>query len=229
MAVNDYPELPQRLADVRGRIADACARAGRPVDGVRLVAISKRHPVEAIMAAHAAGQRDFGENYVQEMRDKLSSLDELEGMAMRFVGRLQRNKVGDVVGCGCSVDTVDSERLARALSRRAATAGVVVDVLLQVNIGHEPQKAGVMPDEVGGLVELVSTLPGLRLGGLMAIPPATDTGGAARADFERMHRLVADLGLAELSMGMSADLELAVELGATMVRIGTAIFGPRPD
>jgi len=238
MAVSGLAVLPGRLTAVRERIERACAGAGRAVDEVCLVAVSKRHPVEAIEAAYAAGQRDFGENYVQEMRDKLDELKvrgSCPDLRMRFIGHLQRNKAGQVVACGCAVDTLDGEKLARALDRRAAEASTTVEVLLQVNIGREPQKAGVMPEDAPALVELVGTLPALRLRGLMAIPPAmvpgqggVDDADAAREHLGRMRELARSLSLPELSMGMSADLELAIECGATMVRVGTDIFGPRP-
>lgn len=237
--MSGYDQIPERLAAVHARIAAACARAGRSTDDVRLIAVSKRHPAEAIEAAYAAGQRDFGENYVQEMRDKLHLLSEgggCEQLRMRFIGRLQRNKAGQVVECGCAVDTVDSERLARALDRRAGEASTTVEVLLQVNIGREPQKAGVDPEEAPALAQVLAGLPSLRLRGLMAIPPAAVPGqggvvdvDATRRHFAQMRALTRELALPELSIGMSADLELAVEEGATMVRIGTDIFGPRPD
>jgi len=223
-----FPGITANLERVRERVADVQKAAGLS-QRVQIIAVTKGHPGAAVLAAIEAGVTDVGENRVQEALRKQDELGHLP-VAWHLIGHLQTNKAKAAAGRFAAVHSVDSLRVAEALEAanlKLGTAGL--DVLLQVNIGHEPQKAGVMPDEVGGLAELVSTLPGLRLGGLMAIPPATNTGGVARADFERMHRLVAELGLAELSMGMSADLELAVELGATMVRIGTAIFGPRPD
>lgn len=222
-----YAHVAERLATVRGRIRAACERAGRLADAVQLVAVSKRHPPAAIEAAYAAGQRTFGENYVQELRDKAQALGHLPGLSLRFIGSLQRNKAGVVAECAGAVDSVDSERLARALDRRAQQAGVVLPVLLQVNVGREPQKGGVMPEALPALAPVVAALPALRLQGLMAIPPAAETPEAARPHFRSLRRMAEELGLPELSMGMSADLDAAVEEGATMVRVGTAIFGPR--
>jgi hypothetical protein len=221
-------DVAQRLAAVRARIDAACRKVGRAPDGVRLLAVSKRHPVTAIRAAYAAGQREFGENYVQELVQKADELRDLTDLRLRLIGRLQRNKSKDAVRVGCAVDTVDSAELARALAARAAEVGRVIDVFVQVNIGQEPQKAGVMVSELASLTAAIRNLPALRLHGLLAIPPAAPDAELNRPHFRRMWELGQTLGLSELSMGMSDDLEVAVEEGSTMVRVGTAIFGARP-
>jgi len=219
--------IAERLAAVDARVRQACERAGRAREEVRILAVSKRHPPGAIRAAYAAGQRDFGENYVQELDEKAAALADLDGLRLRFIGHLQRNKARVLVRRGCSVDTVDSERLALELDRLATREGRRVEVLLQVNIDREAQKAGIDPDQVPGLCARVAQLPGLELRGLMAIPAPAEEPEAMRPAFRRLAQLGQQLGLPELSMGMSDDLEVAVEEGATMVRVGTAIFGPR--
>ncbi len=220
--------IAERLAGVRERIASACRTARREPASVRLIAVSKRHPVAAIRAAYAAGQRDFGENYVQELAEKADALVDLPELRLRLIGRLQRNKCKDVVRVQAGVDTVDSLRVARALAERAAATGCTVPVLVQVNIGDEPQKAGAPISEVAELVAAIRAMPALTLNGLMAIAPATERPDEARPFFRRLRELAQTHGLPELSMGMSDDLEVAIEEGATMVRVGTAIFGPRP-
>ncbi|HJL18517.1 MAG TPA: YggS family pyridoxal phosphate-dependent enzyme [Sandaracinaceae bacterium LLY-WYZ-13_1] len=216
------------LAAVRGRIARACARAGRDPASVRLVAVSKRHPPEAIREAFGAGQRLFGENYVQELMDKAEALEGLGALRWHFVGHLQRNKAKHVARIGAFVETVDSPRLARALDKRAAHEGITLPVLLQVNVAGEARKSGCALDALDDLVAEARACEGLDVRGLMTIPPFADDPEAARPHFARLRALAATHGLPELSMGMSGDLEVAVEEGATIVRVGTAIFGPRP-
>jgi pyridoxal phosphate enzyme (YggS family) len=228
MAVSlDAAQIAQRLADVHVSIARTCTRAARDPKSVRLIAVSKGQPAAAIRAAHAAGQREFGENYVQELAAKARELADLADLRWRFIGHLQRNKAKDLVKIGCSIDGVDSVTLAEAISQRASGAGRTLEVLLEVNIDSEPQKAGVLPEAAAVLAAQVRELPGLSLRGLMAIPRASDDAQAARPSFRALRALAAELGLAEVSMGMSADAEVAIEEGATMVRVGTAIFGAR--
>ena len=215
------------LDATRARIAEACARAQRDVASVRLIAVSKKQPPEAIAAAYALGQRDFGENYVQELAVKMSVLGELPGARFRLIGHLQKNKAKDAAKLGCTVDTVDSIELADTLDRRAQAAGVVLEVLLEVNVDAEPQKGGVLIGRAEQLADHVRSLKALRLEGLLCIPKPSDDPEDSRAAFAKLRELGARLGTRELSMGMSDDLDLAVEEGATMVRIGTAIFGPR--
>jgi pyridoxal phosphate enzyme (YggS family) len=194
---------------------------------VRLLAVAKNHPAAAIRAAYALGQRAFGENYVQECKRKAEALADLPDLELRLIGRLQRNKAKDAVRLVRAVDSVDSLELAQALSQHAAALGRPLTVLLQVNLDREPQKAGVFPEAAPGLAEQVRTLPALTLAGVMAIPRATDEPEQTRPAFAALAQLAARLGLPEVSMGMSGDFEIAIEEGATLVRVGTAIFGAR--
>jgi pyridoxal phosphate enzyme (YggS family) len=212
--------LTDRVVQVRARIAAACARARRPESSVTLCAVSKTHPAASVREAHAAGLRDFGENYVQELLAKAAELADLD-IRWHYVGHLQRNKAKDVAGRVAMVHGVDSLALAEALDRRAAGP---LPVLVQVNAGDEASKAGVGWDDVPALVAAIRKLTRVRCDGLMAIPPP---GEDNRPRFRRLAALARSLGLAELSMGMSDDFEEAIEEGATIVRVGTAIFGPR--
>jgi hypothetical protein len=224
----DGVAIAARLADVRAQIEQATHRAGRPSCSVRLIAVAKGHPAGSIEAAYRAGHREFGENYAQELVDKRETLASLEGLRWRFIGHLQRNKVRGIVDSSATVDTVDSLRLGEALAARSCERGIVTEVLLQVNVGDETQKSGCHPDEVPALVHRLRSLEGLDVVGLMMVPPALEDPVAARPYFARLRTLAEHAGLAELSMGMSHDLEVAIEEGATMVRVGTAMFGPRP-
>ncbi len=221
-------DISAAIQDVRERIERACGRAGRDPSSVQLIAVSKGHSEEAIRAAHGAGMRVFGENYAQELAAKASALSDLPDIRWRFIGHLQQNKIKLIERARATVDTVDSVRLAEALSTRAAASGRAVEVLLQVNIGDEEQKSGCAPEEVPLLVEAVRALPSVSLRGLMTIAPHLDDLEAIRPFFARLRELAEAHGLPELSMGMTHDLEPAVEEGATILRIGTAIFGPRP-
>jgi pyridoxal phosphate enzyme (YggS family) len=222
--------IARQLNAVRARIRAACTRAGRAPDAARLIAVSKGHPESALAAAYGSGQRSFGESYVQELVRKSPGLVALPEIELRFIGRLQRNKVKDLLRVPqlCAVDCVDSLALAQSLAERAQAAGRTLEVLLQVNVEREPQKAGVLPDALPALVDAVRALPGLVLRGLMVIPRAVDEPERARPAFAALRAHAQTHGLSELSMGMSDDLEVAVEEGATMVRVGTAVFGPRP-
>jgi hypothetical protein len=222
---NDIAGAAERL---RERIAQACERAGRDPGTVRVIAVSKGHPEEVIRAAYDLGMRVFGENYAQELAGKASALRDLPGIQWRFIGHLQRNKIKLIEGARATIDTVDSVRLAEALSSRAIATGTDVEVLLQVNVGGELQKSGCAPEEVPQLVQAVRALPNLVLRGLMTVAPQRDDVEATRPFFAALRDLAAAHELPELSMGMTHDLEQAVEEGATMLRIGTAIFGPRP-
>ena len=214
---------------VQERIERACEGAGRDPGSVQLVAVSKGHPEEVIRTAYAAGMRVFGENYAQELAAKASALSDLRDIRWRFIGHLQRNKIKLIEGAQATVDTVDSARLAQALSTRAGASGTDLEVLLQVNVGGEAQKSGCTPDEVPALVEAVRALPNISLRGLMTVAPHLDEVEATRPFFAALRGLAEANGLPELSMGMTHDLEQAVAEGATMLRIGTAIFGPRPQ
>ncbi|MDO9082728.1 MAG: YggS family pyridoxal phosphate-dependent enzyme [Humidesulfovibrio sp.] len=230
-------ELSERLATVKNRMAEACRRAGRAVDGVRLVAVSKFHPASDVAALARAGQRDFGESYVQEA---LAKQDELAGQNIlwHFVGGLQTKKARAVAGRFALVHSLDSAKLARELARRAADAGVLQPVLIEVNLGGEEQKAGVDETELTGLAELALSLHdnglGLDVQGLMCLPPDFDAPELARPFFAHLRELRDGLesrlgaALPHLSMGMTGDFEAAIEEGATIIRVGTSIFGPRP-
>ncbi|MEM6959170.1 MAG: YggS family pyridoxal phosphate-dependent enzyme [Myxococcota bacterium] len=218
--------IAARLEAVRERLRRACERAGRAPNEVELVAVSKRHPPSVIEAAYEAGQRRFGENYLQELEEKAAALSHLPELRFQFIGHLQRNKAKRAMKVASAIDTLDSARLAEALNRHGESAGVTRDVLIQVNVAGEGSKAGIELDALDALVEVVSKLPNLRLRGLMTLPPVDES--EARRAFEALAEARARLGLEVLSMGMSADLELAVACGSTQVRVGTAIFGPRP-
>jgi pyridoxal phosphate enzyme (YggS family) len=222
-------EIATRLEAVRERIARATARAGRSEGSVTLVAVSKTKPPEAIREAYAQGARVFGENYVQELADKRRALADLPDLELHFIGHLQRNKVKDVLAARALVETVDSLRLAEELGKRASALGVTAPVLIQVNVAREPQKSGCDPDTLDALIAKVRSWPALALRGLMTIPPLGEDPEHARPHFSALRSLRdrhLDAG-AWLSMGMSADLEVAIEEGATHVRVGTAIFGER--
>jgi len=204
--------------------------------GVTLVAVSKTQPAAAVRAAHAAGQRDFGENYAQEWRDKAAALADLPDLVWHFIGALQTNKVKYLLPrpvpasapapAAAWVHTVDRLSLGEELSRRAAARGEAVRVLVEVNVAGEASKAGTAPSEVPRLAEALARLPGIELRGLMCIPPAE---GDPRRHFAALRALRDGLGMAlpDLSMGMSSDYEAAIREGSTLVRVGTAIFGAR--
>jgi len=221
-------EVAARLDEVRGRIERAAMRAGRAPDAVRLIAISKGQPAAKIRAAHAAGQRAFGENYAQELKAKAVELADLDGLRWHFVGHLQSNKAKLVAPLAELVHTVDSDTLGRELVKRAS--GLRLRALIEVNLGEEPQKGGVAPGAVLDLARSLVAIPGFELVGLMSVPPAGET---ARPAFVRLRELrdsvatVLGQPLPELSMGMSSDFEDAIAEGATLVRVGTAIFGER--
>jgi PLP dependent protein len=193
--------------------------------GVTLVAVSKTQPAQAVREAYAAGQRDFGENYAQEWRAKADALADCSDLRWHFVGGLQTNKARLLAGRVAYLHTVDRVELAWELSRRLSARQARVKAFLEVNVAGEESKSGCRPEQVPDLAEAVRALPGLELVGLMCIPPA---GADPRPHFRLLRELRDRLGLAELSMGMSADWREAIEEGATFVRIGTAIFGERP-
>lgn len=229
--------LPERLAAVRERVDAACARAGRSSDDVTLVGVSKRKPVADVVAAVEAGLDHLGENYAQEAVPKVEAVNAAlreRGVAAphwHFVGQLQRNKAGKVAAAFDCIETVDRESLARTLDARAEAAGRSIDVLVQVNVSGEAQKGGVEPGALGGLLAACAPLEHLRVAGLMAVPERAGQAEASRPAFARLRALAethrGELGACELSMGMSGDFEVAIEEGASWVRVGTAIFGPR--
>jgi PLP dependent protein len=223
--------IAEQLSRVRARIDAAARAAGRSPGDVTLVAVSKTKPPEAIREAYAAGQRAFGENYAQELVAKAEALADLVDLEWHFVGHLQTNKARVAARIAHVVHTVDTSVLANELGKRAARdRATPLAVLIEVNVGREPQKAGASPGEILEVIDAVRAQPALRLRGLMTVPPAGDP-GAARTAFETLALLRNLHGgpalLPDLSMGMSDDLEAAVASGATYVRIGRAIFGDR--
>jgi PLP dependent protein len=211
----------------------AALKAERAPDSVRLIAVSKLQPAEAVREAYAAGQRDFGENYVQELVQKAEALRDLPELRWHLIGHLQRNKAKQIVELVSLLHTVDSLELARELAKRFSSA--VTDrrlpVLVEVSIAGEAQKHGAAPQDLTELCAGIEALPALELRGLMCVPPFTEDPAGARPHFDALARLRELHGgarrLPELSMGMTHDLEQAVAAGATQVRVGTAIFGAR--
>ena len=217
-------DIRANLERVMASIERACGRAGRRPEDVLLIAVSKTMGVDAIRDAVTAGVRALGENRVQEARDKVAVLG--RPVPWHLIGPLQTNKARDAVRLFDWIHSLDRLELARELDKRARAEGKVVDVLLEINVGEEPQKAGVLPGDAKALHDAVQEMAGLRVRGLMAIPPVGDA-ETTRPHFRRLRELRDELGLEHLSMGMSADYEAAIEEGATMVRVGTSIFGPR--
>ncbi|MEW6429551.1 MAG: YggS family pyridoxal phosphate-dependent enzyme [Thermodesulfobacteriota bacterium] len=222
-----------RLAEIRRRIDAACRRAGRDPRQVRLLAVSKRQDEARVRAAVAAGQRLFGENYLQEAAARIARFGRGE-LSWHFIGHLQSNKAAQAAELFDMVETVDRVRIMAALDKRCGALGRTLDILLQVNVGREGQKSGVLPEEAEELARAAAQFPALRLRGLMTMPPFADEPEASRPHFRALAELAgelrplfADPGHIELSMGMSADFEIAVEEGATIVRVGTLLFGER--
>lgn len=215
--------LAENLIKVEERIARACGEAGRHREDVTLVAVSKVFPAERLIEAYEAGCRDFGENYVQEFEGKWPLVKHLEGARFHLIGHLQSNKsrkAGEIFHC---IQTVDSAKLARRLNE----LGRPLDVFLEVKLSAEEAKEGASPDELPGLIEAVRGCEYLRLRGLMTMPPWSDDAELSRPYFRRLRELGEQHGLQELSMGMSHDFEVAIAEGATLIRVGTALFGRR--
>ncbi len=224
----------ERLKCVRDRVLAACKKTGRSLSDITIVAVSKTKPASMVMELYECGQRVFGENYIQEGVEKVTFLSTLKDIEWHFIGHLQRNKAKLAARYFHWVETVDSERIASALDKYAAKEGKVLNVLIQVNIGQEDSKFGILPKELPRLLNYVSSLANLRIKGLMTIHPFSSQKEDARRWFsmmaalrEEMAQRFPHLDLSELSMGMSNDYDLAIEEGATIVRIGTALFGQR--
>lgn len=235
--------VAEGLNRVRAQLAAALASAGRAPDSARLVAVSKFQPATAIRAAYAEGQRDFGENYVQELQQKAAELRDLPDLRWHMIGHLQRNKARAVTPLASLIHTVHSVELVRELDKRASTVSLSgsrafvpsesrLPVLVEVNVGGESQKGGCAPGALPVLLAALDEAEHLRSLGLMCVPPHTEDPRASQPYFETLRRLRDEHGgaerLPELSMGMTADLVYAVAAGATIVRVGTAIFGERP-
>lgn len=229
------------LLSVRERIRQAALAHGRDPAQIRLLAVSKRQPVDKIRAAYAAGQRDFGESYAQELLSKRAALTDLADLRFHMIGHLQRNKCAALAGVVSAVHSVDSVRLAQELGRRAAPlpvpaprrlgGGGELYVFIEVNTSGEASKTGCAPEQLSELMAAVRAEPALALAGLMAIPGGAGDEATARREFRLLNELRERHGgasaLPELSIGMSQDLEVAVECGSSWVRVGTDIFGPR--
>jgi pyridoxal phosphate enzyme (YggS family) len=220
-------DIAANLERVRERVARAAERAGRKPEDVLLIGVSKVVEVERIRAAISAGVAALGENRVQEAKAKIAELG--RPVPWHLIGHLQTNKVKDALPLFDLIHSLDRLELAQELERRAAAQGRAVDTLLQVNIASEASKGGFAPDEVGPALETIARLSHVRVRGLMVIPPEVERAEESRPWFRRLREMADKHGLRERSMGMSGDFEVAIEEGATMVRVGTAIFGPRPS
>jgi hypothetical protein len=216
-------DLRSRLEQVQARIANAAERAGRRPEDITLIAVTKVFPASAIRDAYELGLRDFGENYLQEFEDKYPQVRDLSEARFHLIGHLQSNKAKRAAELFHCIQTVDSEKLARRLD----AVNKPLDVMLEVKLSHEEAKSGADPSELSGLIAAVKGLANLSLRGLMTMPPWSDDPEVSRPYFRRLRELAREHGLAQLSMGMSHDLEAAIEEGATHVRVGTALFGRR--
>jgi pyridoxal phosphate enzyme (YggS family) len=219
-------DIRANLDRVRERVARAAERAGRRASDVLLIGVSKTVDVARIRQAIDAGVAALGENRVQEARDKVKELG--RPVPWHLIGHLQTNKVRDALELFDVIHSLDRLDLAKELDKRARARGRTVDVLVEVNVAAEASKGGVAPDGLGELLEAVAAMPSLKVRGLMAIPPEAKDPDDSRVWFRALRKLAERHGFSELSMGMSGDFEVAIEEGATMVRVGTAIFGPRP-
>lgn len=234
----DHTAIRQRLESVRERIEQACQRSGRDADDVTLIGVTKTFPLDVTRAARAAGLRDFGENRAQDLVDKAERLpgEYLEGdVRWHMIGHLQRNKAKDVVACADLFHALDSPRLAREVDKRARKIDRVMPCLVQVNVSGEESKYGLEPDEVEAYLNSLAEYPHLRVLGLMTLAAPTEDPEEVRPQFRLLRTLFEQYDARDnpqvemryLSMGMSGDFEVAIEEGATHVRVGTAIFGPR--
>ena len=219
-------DVPARLAAVAARVARSARDVGRAPEDVSLVAVSKTHAAEIITPALAAGHRVFGENRVQESKAKWPELRErFPGVELHLIGPLQSNKAREAVELFDVIETVDRPKIAEALAAEIARAGKPVKLFVEVNTGAEPQKAGILPGDADAFLKHCREALGLQVAGLMCIPPADEQ---ASPHFALLAKIAAANGIAGLSMGMSSDFELGIQLGATHVRVGSAIFGARP-
>lgn len=223
----------ENLKTVEEKIAAACARADRSRDEVTLIAVSKTKPESMVEEAYSAGQRDFGENKVQEICRKIEVLP--ADIRWHMIGHLQRNKVRQVIGKACMIHSVDSLRLAETISEEAVKKEITIPVLIEVNVAQEESKFGVTTEETIALIEAAAKLPNISIRGLMTIAPFVEDPEENRPIFRKLKQLSVDIAakninnvtMSVLSMGMTNDYEVAIEEGATMVRVGTGIFGER--
>lgn len=225
--------IRDHLTEVRENIRKACERAGRSPEEVTLIAVSKTKPLFMLEEAYEAGARDFGENKVQEILEKAPEMP--EDARFHMIGHLQRNKVKQVLPHAVLIHSVDSLRLAEQIDQEAEKLGMTAKILLEVNVAKEESKFGMMPEEVPELTEQIAALPHLRIQGLMTIAPFVDDPEKNRPVFQKLYQLSVDIkkknidnvNMSVLSMGMTGDYQVAVEEGATMIRVGTGIFGAR--
>lgn len=224
--------MQERIASVRQRIAQAAKRAGRSEKDITLIGVSKTKPAALVNEALACGITDIGENRVQELLEKLPALE--GNPRVHLIGHLQTNKVKQVIGKTTLIHSVDSLKLAKEISRQSLAAGLVSDVLLQVNIGRDENKFGFLAEELPEALQEISPLTGIRVRGLMTVPPIEQDSDKTRAHFQSLYKVFIDIPqiydnikMEYLSMGMSGDFEIAVEEGANLVRVGSAIFGSR--
>ena len=226
-------EISDNLRLVEENIAAACKRAGRKREEVKLIAVSKTHPVEAVKEAMRCGIRSFGENKVQELKDKMEKID--DSLDWHLIGHLQTNKVKYVVGKVSLIHSLENIRLAEALDKEATKLGITVDVLAEINVAKEDTKFGVNPEDAENFIREVSKFPNINIKGLMTVAPYTDISEENRKYFRQLKKIMVDLNsknihnvsMNVLSMGMTGDYETAIEEGATLVRVGTGIFGHR--
>jgi pyridoxal phosphate enzyme (YggS family) len=224
--------IASNIDRLRNEIADACARANRRVEDVALMAVSKMHPAEAILEAHSAGQRLFGENRVQEAQAKSAQIELLEGLDLHLIGPLQNNKTAKAAEIFHAIDAVDSLKTAERLNSAAQALGKTLPLLIEVKLSHEETKHGLAPEELPAFLDALQPFSFLKPLGLMTVPPWSDDPETARPYFQHLRRLrdenvAKHSNLTQLSMGMSHDFQVAIEEGSTTVRIGTAIFGKR--
>jgi pyridoxal phosphate enzyme (YggS family) len=217
------PVLRERLAQVEERIQNAVARAGRKREEITLIAVTKKFPAEVVREAYDIGLRAFGENYVQEFERKQPALADLADAEFHLIGHLQSNKARIAGELFRAIETLDSEKLARRLDQLNRP----LEVMIEVKLSHEESKEGAAPESLPALIAAIRACPNLRLSGLMTMPPWCDDPEVTRPYFRRLAALAREYGLPKLSMGMSHDLEAAIEEGSTHVRVGTALFGPR--
>ena len=225
--------IKENLEEVEARITRACERSGRERSAVTLISVSKTKPAEMLQEAYDAGSRDFGENKPQEIREKYPQLP--TDIRWHMIGHLQRNKIKYIIDKVCMIHSVDSIRLAEAIDEEAKKHGIVMPVLIEVNVAEEESKFGVHLDEVESLIRQISELSNIQVQGLMTIAPFTENAEDNRIYFRKLRNLYVDIkdknidnvNMCNLSMGMTGDYEVAVEEGATMVRVGTGIFGAR--
>lgn len=215
--------LKERLEQVEERISRALQRCGRSRESVTLLAVTKKFPPEILRQAYQLGMREFGENYVQEFESKAPELADLADARFHLIGHLQSNKTRKAAELFRTIQTVDSAKLAGRLDQEQRP----LEVLLEVKLSQEDSKSGVLPDDLPALIDAVRARPHLNLVGLMTMPPWSDDPEQTRPYFRSLRSLASKHGLPQLSMGMSHDLEAAIEEGATIVRVGTALFGPR--